>query len=50
MPLVIKSPRHGHTHMHARTHACAHTHTDNLHRINFKKLGMHRPAVGAHMV
>ena len=37
MPLVINSLGHGHTHTHAHTHT--NMHTDDLHRINFKKSG-----------
>ena len=39
MPLVINSLGHGHT--------LTRTHTDNLHRINFKKPGTHRPVASA---
>ena len=48
-PLVVYSLRGGHTYahthacMHARTHA--HTHADNLHAINFKEPGVHRPSM-----
>ena len=47
-PLVINSLRGGHTHTHTphtQTHTHAntqtHTYTDDLHRINFKKPGVH---------
>ena len=42
MPLVINSLGGGHTHTHANTH------TNDPHRINFKKPGT--PAVGARLV
>ena len=35
MPLVVNSLRGGHTHTRKQTH----THTDDPHRINFKKPG-----------
>ena len=43
-PLVINSLGGGHTHTHANTQI--HTHTDDPHRINFKKPGTHRPMAG----
>ena len=35
---------------HRGRHTHTHTHTDNLHRINFKKPGMHRPVAGTRLV
>ena len=50
IPLVINSLGHGHTHTHTHTHTHKHTHTnmhtDDLHRINFKKPGEHWPQGG----
>ena len=40
-PLVINSLGHGHTHTHTNMH------TDDPHRINFKKPGVRGPAAGA---
>ena len=42
-PLVINSLR-------VDTHTDANTHTDDLHRINFKKPGMHQLVAGLHLV
>ena len=44
--LVINSLGGGHTHTHTNTD----THTDDPHRMNFKKPGMSRPVAGAHLV
>ena len=52
MPLAIDSLGGGHTlpRMHVGALACTNTHTDDLHRINFKKPGMHRPQAGMCLV
>ena len=46
MPLVMNSLGSGHTH--TRKHTL--THTDNPHRIDFKKAGARRPQAGTHLV
>ena len=50
--LVINSLNGGdkHTHTHTHTYTNIHTHTDDPRRINLKKLGVHRPQAGAHLV
>ena len=54
MKLVIYGLGRGHTHTRIHTHTHTHTHTnmhtDDPHRINFKKLGARWPAAGAHLV
>ena len=45
-PLVINSLGGGDTY----THIYANTHTDDPHRINFKKPGAGWPVAGAHLV
>ena len=49
MLLVINSLEGGHTLMQTQTHSNTHTHTytDDLHKINFKKPGVHRPVADA---
>ena len=44
MPLVINSLGGG------DTHANTHTHTDDPHRINFKKPGAHWPLAGTRLI
>ena len=45
-PLVINNLGRGHTHTGTHTHTQMNTHTDDPHRINFKKPGARRLQAG----